>query len=257
MNIFLVSATVLLIYFSIFFIIGQIIKNNSIVDFGWGLGFVILALFQLFTVRPLNLSAIIVAILVIVWGVRLSYHIAKRNFKKGEDFRYVKMREKWGTHPYINAFLKVYMLQALFMYIIATPIMIVFETGINELNLMTLLGILVWLIGFYFEAIGDKQLKEFIKKPENKGKIMKSGLWKYTRHPNYFGEATMWWGIFLIVMPAAYGLSAIMSPILITYLLVFVSGVPMLEEKYKNNVEFIEYAKVTSKFIPLPPKKIK
>ena len=178
MNVFLVSGIVLAIYFSIFFVIGQILKNNSIVDFGWGLGFVLLALVQLFTVKPLNLSALIITVLIVIWGVRLSYHIAKRNFKKGEDFRYVEMRKKWGNHPYINAFLKVYMLQALFMYIVATPIMIVFETGINELNLITLLGVLVWIFGFYFEAVGDRQLKEFIKKPENKGKIMKSGLWK-------------------------------------------------------------------------------
>jgi steroid 5-alpha reductase family enzyme len=255
MNIFLISGIVLAIYFSVFFVIGQILKNNSIVDFGWGLGLVLLALIQLFTVTPLNLSAIIVTLLVTIWGIRLSYHIAKRNFKRGEDFRYLNMRKKWGKYPYINAFFKVYMLQALFMYIVATPIMLVFETGINQLNLITLLGILVWILGFYFEAVGDKQLKDFIKKPENKGKIMKSGLWRYTRHPNYFGEAIMWWGIFLIVLPSAYGIAAIMSPLIITYLLIFVSGIPMLEKKYENNEEFKDYARVTSKFIPLPPKK--
>ena len=119
------------------------------------------------------------------------------------------------------------------------------------------IGLAVWLVGYFFEVVGDNQLKNFIKKPENKGKLMKYGLWKYTRHPNYFGEATMWWGIFLIALSSPNGWIAIISPIIITLLLLlFVSGVPLLENKYKSHPEFAEYAKRTSKFVPLPPKKI-
>lgn len=256
MNIFLISALILIGYFAILFVIGQIFKNNSVVDIGWGLGFVILTIFSFIT-RPLNLSAAIITILITVWGLRLSYHIAIRNHKKPEDFRYAEFRKSWGKNHAINAFFKIYMLQALFMYIIATPIILVYESGLNTISWTAFAGILIWIMGFSFESISDKQLKDFKALTENKGKIMKSGLWKYTRHPNYFGEATMWWGIFLIVAPSIFGFSAIMSPILVTYLLVFVSGVPLLEEKYKDNAEFQKYAKVTSKFFPLPPKKIK
>jgi steroid 5-alpha reductase family enzyme len=108
-----------------------------------------------------------------------------------------------------------------------------------------------------FEVIADNQLKNFKNKPQNKGKIMTKGLWRYSRHPNYFGEVTIWWGIFVITLSSFNGVMAIWSPILITYLLLFVSGIPMLEEKYKDNKEFIEYAKRTSVFFPLPPKRIK
>jgi len=113
------------------------------------------------------------------------------------------------------------------------------------------------LIGFYFEAVGDQQLKNFKKNPENKGKIMSSGLWKYTRHPNYFGEALMWWSVWVVSMStlSITSLYGIVGPLFITYLLLYVSGVPLLEKKYKNNEAFQAYAKKTSIFFPLPPKK--
>ncbi len=125
----------------------------------------------------------------------------------------------------------------------------------KSVNIWVVLGTVVWLIGFYFESVGDKQLEVFKKDPANKGHIIKTGLWQYTRHPNYFGEATMWWGIFIIASSVPGSLFTIVSPLLITYLLLFVSGVPLLEKKYQNHPEWKEYAEKTSIFVPLPPKK--
>ena len=254
MNVFLISALFLLGYFFIFFVIGQILHNNSIVDIGWGLGFVLLGA-TLTILNPLNVVSVILVILITVWGTRLTYHILKRNLKKKEDFRYVEMRKKWGNHQMLGALLQVYLLQAVFMYIVSLPLMFSFYLPNSTFNIFTSLGILIWIIGFLFESIGDKQLKNFLKNPINKGKIIESGLWKYTRHPNYFGEATMWWGIFIISLYTPYALLTIISPIVITYLLLFVSGVPLLEKHFENNELYKEYAKKTSKFFPLPPKK--
>ena len=255
MNLFLISGIILFLYFLVFFLIGQLINNNSIVDFGWGLGFVVLSVIYFAITNPVNMTAILVSALVTIWGLRLSFHIAKRNFGKPEDFRYIEMKKNWGKHPMFHAFFKVYMLQAFLMYLIATPIMVAFFSGSNTFNLFTGIGVGVWFVGFCFEVIGDLQLKNFRKNKENKGKILKTGLWKYTRHPNYFGEAAMWWGIFIIVAPSNLGLWALSSPVLLTYLLLFVSGVPLLEEKLKDNEAYQEYAEVTSIFFPLPPKK--
>ncbi|MCL6571176.1 MAG: DUF1295 domain-containing protein [Bacillus sp. (in: Bacteria)] len=123
------------------------------------------------------------------------------------------------------------------------------------LGFLDYIGLATWIVGFFFEVVGDHQLKKFTNKPENKGKLMKYGLWKYTRHPNYFGEATMWWGIFLIALSSPNGWVAIISPMIITLLLLFVSGVPLLEKKYKDHPEFKAYANRTSKFIPMPQRK--
>jgi steroid 5-alpha reductase family enzyme len=148
------------------------------------------------------------------------------------------------------------MLQGALMLVIAYPIIMNNATDTGSLTILEIIGLAIWIVGFIFEALGDKQLKDFIGDKKNKGHIMKKGLWKYTRHPNYFGEATMWWGIFIITLSSKSGIVGIVSPIVITLLLLYVSGVPMLEEHYKDNKEFQAYAKYTSIFIPLVTKKI-
>lgn len=236
------------IYFFIFFILGTAVKNNSIVDIGWGIGFVVIAMYMFFkNLSSLMLPQIIITILVGIWGVRLFYHIIKRNFGKPEDFRYANWRKKWGKFVVVRSFFQVYMLQGLFMLLISLPVILVS----NTLNIYLLLfGVIIWIVGFVFEALGDFQLKMFLKEKNNKGKIMQSGLWKYTRHPNYFGEATMWWGIYIIAISSGSSILAIISPITITFLLVFVSGVPLLEKSMKSIEGYDEYAKKTSIFVP-------
>ena len=249
------AVLIVFIYFLIFFLVAQVIRNNSIVDMGWGAGFVLVALITLFAQGAYVERNLLLVLLVTIWGGRLTYYIVRRNWGKPEDFRYAKWRREWGKWLVPRAFLQVFVLQGLLMLIIGYPIILVNANPEPGLNLLDYLGLLVWLIGFFFESVGDKQMAEFKKDPANKGKIIKSGLWKYTRHPNYFGEATMWWGVFLLSLSVPLGWSGIISPLTITLLLLYVSGVPMLEKKYKDKPEFQEYAKVTNKFFPWFPKK--
>ncbi len=257
-TIFLGTLFYILLYFLLFFIIGTAIKNNSIVDFGWGIGFIFSAGFALgtgyyFDQKPDGISLLLLT-LITFWGLRLSYHIFKRNYKKPEDFRYANFRNEWGKWVVPRAFLQVYLLQALMMMLIGSGVFYTISVSHKAFNSGVLLGLLIWLLGYYFEVLGDRQLAAFKKHPENKGKIIKTGLWQYTRHPNYFGEATMWWGIFIIAFSTTGAWLTIISPLVITYLLIFVSGVPLLEKKYEGNPEFEAYAISTSKFFPWFPK---
>jgi steroid 5-alpha reductase family enzyme len=254
-ELFVQAALIVFIYFLLFFLVAQVIKNNSIVDMGWGAGFVLLALIILVSQGAYVERNLLITLLVTIWGGRLTYYIVKRNWGKPEDFRYAKWRQEWGQWLVPRAFLQVFMLQGLLMLVIGYPIVLVNASPQPGLNFFDYAGLLVWIIGFIFESVGDKQMAEFKKDPANKGHVIKSGLWRYSRHPNYFGEATMWWGIFLLALSVPSGLSAVISPLVITLLLLYVSGVPMLERKYKDNPEFQAYAKVTSKFFPWFPKK--
>ncbi len=249
------SVVIVFIYFFLFFLLAQFIRNNSIVDMGWGAGFVLVVLATLIIQGAYMERNLLLFLLITIWGGRLTYYIVRRNWGKPEDFRYAKWRRKWGRWVVPRAFFQVFMLQGFLMLVIGYPIILVNANPQPGLNLLDYLGLLVWLVGFYFESVGDKQMAEFKKEPANKGRIINVGLWKYSRHPNYFGEATMWWGIFLLSLSVPLGWSAIISPLAITLLLLYVSGVPMLEKKYKDNPEFQEYAKVTSKFFPWFPKK--
>ncbi len=246
----------LFVYFLLFFVVGTIIKNNSIVDIGWGIGFVILAWYT--TLRSGNLGGanLLITLLISIWGIRLFYHIIKRNLGKGEDPRYAKWREEWGKWVVPRAFFQVYMLQGVFMFVVSLPVILINHRETPaDITVFSILGLAIWGIGFFFESVGDYQLKKFKENPENKGKIMKSGLWKYTRHPNYFGEATMWWGIAIIAVSVGTSIAVFASPIVITYLLLYVSGVPMLEKKFEKRPGFQEYKEKTPKFFPWFPKK--
>ncbi|MFC2159430.1 DUF1295 domain-containing protein [Actinomycetota bacterium] len=248
--------TLIFVYFTIFFIIAWLMKNNGIVDIGWGPGFVIVALFCLFYSGNYNFRTILVTTLVAIWGLRLFYHIIRRNWGKSEDFRYANFRREWGKWHNLRAFFQLFMLQGLLMILISASIFIVSLFSESGFKAYDFIGLAIWIVGFIFEAFGDAQLKSFKSDPKKKGHVIQTGLWRYTRHPNYFGEATMWWGLFIIALSVRFGYIAVISPIMITLFLLFVSGVPLLEEKYKDRPEFQEYAKVTSKFFPLPHKKI-
>lgn len=252
MSPFLFLAVVLLGYMTTWYLIALLFKRNDLADIAWGLGFVLVAWLS-FYIGARSEIAFIVNILVTLWGARLAYHIAKRNLKKPEDYRYQEWRNTW-KYFYVRSYLQIFLLQGLFLYIIALPVMAINSSDAYVVSPLFTLGIFVWLVGYYFEVVGDAQLRHFISVPENKGKLMTQGLWKYTRHPNYFGEATMWWGIFITVAAVTGNILLIVSPLLINWLLRYVSGVPMLEAKYKDREDFKAYATKTSVFIPLPPK---
>jgi len=197
----------------------------------------------------------LITILVAVWGIRLSLYVHFRNRNKPEDFRYRKWREEWGSSFYIRSYLQVFILQSILLVLISTPVIYVSSVQNPPLGYTDAVGALVWMIGFFFETVGDYQLRRFMRDPMNKGRIMTSGLWRFTRHPNYFGEVAMWWGIFLIALSVPGGWWTIIGPATITFLILKVSGIPMLEAKYQGNPEFAAYQRRTSSFFPLPPRR--
>jgi steroid 5-alpha reductase family enzyme len=236
---------VVLSFMVLMFIIGLVRKNNGIVDIGWGIGFIVIALFTLVKNGNYTLFQIIGTILVIIWGLRLSLHIYARNKDKPEDFRYANWRKQWGKWVNLRAFFQVYLLQGLLMLFIAIPIILINSYSYSRFGIISIIGLLIWFFGFIFESLGDYQLKEHLKKSKS---IMRTGLWKYTRHPNYFGESVQWWGLGLMAISIAWW--SLISPIIITFLLLKISGVPMLEKKWDNNKEYQEYKKHTNPFFP-------
>lgn len=241
---------------TLLWVISLLIKDTSIVDIFWGFGFVISVWIAfLLTQDMVNLRHLLIAILTTVWGMRLSLHIFFRNKGKGEDFRYQNWRKQYGKNWWWVSFLQTFLLQGLLMWIIAAPLTAAqFYNQRASLIVLDVVGAFLWLIGFVFESLGDLQLIKFKGNPANKGKVLDSGVWRYTRHPNYFGDAAQWWGFYLIAL-AAGGWWTVFSPILMTYLLVKVSGVALLEKSMiANKPGYREYAQRTSAFIPWFPK---
>jgi steroid 5-alpha reductase family enzyme len=254
---FALVALVILVYMTLIWIASLLLRDSSIVDIFWGAGFV-LAAWTSFALTPEGFlpRKLLLAILVTLWGLRLSIYILYRNWGKGEDFRYVKWREENGKRWWWYSYFKVFLLQGALMWIISAPLLAAqISPTPNRLIWLDWLALVVWVIGFAFEAGGDLQLARFKAKPENKGKVMQSGFWRYTRHPNYFGDATQWWAYYLIAL-AAGGFWTIFSPIIMTGLLLRVSGVSLLESTLKETKPgYREYIETTSAFFPLPPRR--
>jgi steroid 5-alpha reductase family enzyme len=255
MNYYLTLVLLLFAYMSMWFLFSLIKKRNDVADVAWGLGFVLMTWISYFISPDSGIRGLIVGILVTIWGLRLAWHIYKRNKGKTEDYRYLAWRKEWGKWFFIRSYLQVYLLQGMFLFMIVFPVLLINKNGGAVLGILDVIGILVWILGFYFEAVGDAQLARFIKDPLNKGKLMQSGLWAYTRHPNYFGEVTQWWGIWLIALSVQSGWFGIIGPLTITFLILKVSGIPLLEKKMEENPEFAEYKRKTSIFIPMPRRK--
>lgn len=252
---FLSTGLLILVLMTIMWLISLPLKNSSIVDIFWGTGFVISA-WTAFFITPDGLTdrKLLICVLATLWGLRLSLHIFIRNFKKPEDFRYQKWREEAGKAWWLRSFFRVFLVQGFLMWIISTPLLAA-QTENTPLFWLDYVAVAVWVIGFFFEVVGDWQLARFKANPENKGKLLQSGVWKYTRHPNYFGDAAQWWGYYLVAV-AAGGWWTVFSPILMTLFLMRVSGVTLLEKTLKEEkTGYREYMETTSEFIPWFPKK--
>ena len=254
------AAVLVAFYMTAWFALALARKDNSVADVAWGLGFVLVAAYTFVFRRTSLFLPLLVTSLVAVWGSRLSLHIFRRNRKKGEDPRYAEWRRKWGRSFFWRSYLQVFLLQGFFLLVISSPVILVntyrwtLPPG-NRGHEVWPAGLLIWCVGFFFEAVGDAQMARFKRDPANRGRIMDRGLWRYSRHPNYFGESMMWWGLFLVALEVPLGWVTVLSPLLITYLLVRVSGVPMLEKRYAGNAEFRAYVRRTNAFVPGPPKK--
>lgn len=243
------TGSVIALFMTVVFILALIRKDNSIVDVAWGIGFIIIAVYTIIQSGEVDLRKMIVSLLVLLWGLRLSFHIMVRNAGKGEDFRYKAWRNSWKYFT-LRSFFQIFMLQGLLMLIISTPVWFINSFNGGPLGLWDSFGLLVFGAGFLFEVVADYQLAEFKKNPENQGKIINSGLWSISRHPNYFGESLVWLGISFYAMSFPYGWCALISPVVITLLLRFVSGVPLLEKKYKNHPDWADYQAKTAAFVP-------
>lgn len=235
-------------YFTLFFIVATIIKNNSIVDIGWGIGFVLTSWILFFINGTYSVNQIIMNTMISIWGLRLFYYILKRNVFKAEDFRYANWRKAWGKRVIPRAFFQVFMLQGLLQFAIGSSS---YYLNLNDTNFsfISLIGVLLWSIGFYYEVFGDRQLKQHIQNKNKTSKLLTTGLWKQTRHPNYFGEALLWWGLYLFAVLNGVPLYFVVSPLTITLVLYFIST-PLLEEKMKKYSGWNEYKKKTSMFVP-------
>ena len=248
------ALAILIGFATLLWLVSLYLKNSSIVDPFWGLLFVVAIWFYFFEteIGDLNRKHLLLA-LVTIWGVRLSTYLFWRNWGEEEDYRYQKFRKNWGKHYWWGSLLQVFWLQAFLAWLISYPLFIAQVSEVS-LNWLDFVGVGVWLIGFIFEAGGDWQLTRFKSNPENKGKLLTTGLWKYTRHPNYFGDTACWWGYGLIALASGSYLQ-LFAPLLMTYLLLKISGVAMVERGLKKTKPgYEEYVRRTSAFLPWWPK---
>lgn len=255
MNPYLLAAATIFVFMVLMFIIATLLKKNSVVDAGWGIGFILVAAVTMLQNHPALPKQRLIMFLIVLWGCRLASYIAIRNWGKPEDYRYADMRRRWGKDVTWRAFLQIFMLQGAIMFIVALPIIVINSTPRTDFSdWLYGIGVGLWVIGFFTESLADHQMFFFKEDPHHEGKIMDKGLWKYSRHPNYFGEALQWWGVFVIAIPSGMWYVSIISPIVITFLLLKVSGVALLEQKYDGNDKYAEYKRKTSAFIPWFPK---
>ena len=255
LNLVQTELLVMFIFMSGCFLLALTIKRNDIADVVWGPIFIIAVITALITVGLYSDRTLLASALVFIWGGRLAIRILLRNLKKKtEDFRYQEWREQWGKHFYLRTFFQVFMLQGFLALVVVSPVSMIIASYNPPLNLLDYLGLAIWLAGFFFESVGDYQLDLFKNDPANRGRIMQTGLWRYSRHPNYFGEVSMWWGIYLIALSVPFGYLSFIGPLTITFLILKVSGIPMLEKRYADNSAFQAYARRTNAFFPLPPK---
>ena len=232
------------------------VRDASIIDIAWGSSFVLIAWITRFTADGYEPRQNVLVALTTIWGLRLSFYLAKRNLGHGEDPRYVSMRKRGGESWWWTSLFKVFWLQGALAWTVSLPVQLgQIPESEGAFTVLVVVGGIVWLFGLGFEAVGDAQLAAFKRDPANEGKILDTGLWRYTRHPNYFGDACVWWGLFLIAASVPLGLIGVVGAALMTYLLVNVSGKALLERRMgRKRPEYEAYVRKTSGFIPRPPR---
>jgi steroid 5-alpha reductase family enzyme len=253
----LAAAIAIAVLMLLTWVVSVVLRNASIVDIVWGLGFVVVG----WTVRlqgDTNTARQWLLVgMVTVWGLRLAGYLAWRNHGAGEDYRYRAMRKRYGDRFPVVSLVTVFAFQGLMMWIVSLPIQLGQVPDTPDPGLLAAVGVVVWLVGLGFEAVGDWQLARFKADPANAGTVMDRGLWRYTRHPNYFGDALVWWGIALVAAESGVGAWGLVGAALMTVLLRRVSGVTLLERSLvKRRAGYVEYVARTSPFVPRPPKRL-
>lgn len=240
-------------FFHAVFFIAWWRQDNSIADVAWGLGFIVVTLASLLQVGSFEARQLLVLILVTVWGVRLAGHIFVRNHGRGEDARYAAWRKDWGENQLLNSYVRVFVLQACLLLIVAAPLHVIQLQGEQPgLGWLDWFGAGIFLFGLMFESVSDAQLLAY-KKEKSQAPVLQTGLWRFSRHPNYFGEITLWWGMGVIALSVPWGWLALIGPVTITFLITKVSGIPLLEQRFAKDAAYQEYAKKTSILIPFLP----
>ena len=241
---------------TLLWLLSLLIKDASIVDIFWGMGSVIVAWFYAYIIGfdKLNEWQYLLLGMVTLWGCRLAIYLGIRNIGKGEDFRYAQWRKENGKNWWWISFLRVFILQGVILWIVSS-VFVPALLATEEMSFLVIVGVVLWGVGLFFEAVGDYQLMRFKNSPENKGKVLDTGVWRYTRHPNYFGDALLWWGFFCFALIGKEGFLFFYSPLFMTFLLLKISGVAMLEKTLKQTKpKYSEYIRKTSAFIPMLPK---
>ncbi len=255
------SGVFLLAYFTLWYLLGERLRNAGLVDIGWGAGFVVLAAAAA-CLSP-SVPGFMLAAAVGVWGVRLAVHIGRRNIGKPEDPRYRDFRQAWGKSWPLRAWLQLFLFQGLMMGIIASPFLLgIRASGISGPDgilrkLLLGAGLLLWGCGFSLEAVADAQLARFLNNRRQAGLVLDTGAWAWSRHPNYFGEALAWWGIFVASLALGAPAWTVIGPVTITWLVRWVSGVPLLEKRMASRPGYAAYAARTPVFVPRPPQRRK
>ena len=227
------------------------LKDASIVDIAWGGGFVVVAWTEYALAN--GTRSIVLPVLVTIWGLRLSGYLFWRNHGKPEDYRYQAMRQKWGGSFPIVSLLTVFVLQGVVMWVVSLPVQTGTALAVESRPLMLVLGIVLWGVGLFFESLGDWQLARFKSDPLNSGRVLDSGLWRFTRHPNYFGDFLVWWGLYVVAMSLCDAWWTIVGPAAMSVFLMRVSGVTLLEKKLKTTKpEYAAYVSRTNAFFPGP-----
>ena len=255
MSYYLTLAILLWGYMSLWFVISLVQRRNDVADVAWGLGFVLLTWTSFFLAGASGARGVLAGILVSVWGLRLAWHIHSRHRGKAEDFRYLAWRREWGKWFYPRSYAQVYLLQGALLFVVLLPVLMINRGRPSTPGLLDGIGVGLWLFGFFFESIGDAELADFVRNPGNRGKLLQTGLWRYSRHPNYFGEVVQWWAIWIMAVRVPGAWVSVVGPLTITFLILKVSGIPMLEKKMAANPAFTEYRRRTNAFFPWIPKK--
>jgi len=255
MNTFFASAATISVCLILLWLLSLKLRDSSIVDIFWGLGFVIIGWVTFAGAGGVLSRRLLIASLTTVWGVRLSLYLAWRNLGKGEDPRYVAMRARHGDKWPLRSLFIVFVLQGALMFLVSLPIQVAQQAPTPPaLGPLDALGAVLVLLGVGIESLGDLQLARFKAQPDNRGKVMDQGLWRYTRHPNYFGDFVVWWGLYVIALGTLSAWWTVVGPLLMSLLLMRVSGVTLLEKSLKRRPGYDEYIRRTSAFFPRPPR---
>jgi steroid 5-alpha reductase family enzyme len=237
------------------FLVALRLGKHAVIDVAWGLGFAAVALTSYLRATGDGTRALVALLATVLWGVRLAVHIGNRSRGHGEDPRYEKILARAPGSPALHALRRVYLPQAAIMWFVSLPVQVAMFEPAGP-GVLLWLGLVVWAVGLVFETVGDWQLHRFRSDPGSKGKVLDTGLWRWTRHPNYFGDATAWWGIFLVSADGGAGWLTILSPVVMTWLLAKGTGKPLLEKDMaQRRPEYADYVRRTSGFVPWPPKR--